>query len=62
MKIAHFILIGYQTWSPQAILVSDWSISKQIFSSETASGRFQRRKLKKIGQSETRIACGGHVW
>jgi hypothetical protein len=23
---------------------------------------FQRRKLKKIGQSETRIACGGHVW
>jgi hypothetical protein len=23
--------------------------------------RFQRRKFKKIGQSETRIACGGHV-
>jgi hypothetical protein len=23
--------------------------------------RFQRRILKKIGQSETRIACGGHV-
>jgi hypothetical protein len=23
--------------------------------------RFQRRRLKKIGQSETRIACGGHV-
>jgi hypothetical protein len=22
---------------------------------------FQRRKLLKIGQSETRIACGGHV-
>ena len=22
---------------------------------------FQRRRLKKIGQSETRIACGGHV-
>jgi hypothetical protein len=29
MKIAHFVLIGYQTWSPQAILVSDWSISKK---------------------------------
>ena len=28
MKIAHFVLIGYQTWPPQAILVSDWSISK----------------------------------
>jgi hypothetical protein len=23
--------------------------------------RFQRRIFKKIGQSETRIACGGHV-
>ena len=23
--------------------------------------RFQRR-FKKIGQSETRIACGGHAW
>ena len=24
--------------------------------------RFQRRRCLKIGQSETRIACGGHVW
>jgi hypothetical protein len=23
--------------------------------------RFQRRRFKKIGQSETRMACGGHV-
>jgi hypothetical protein len=23
--------------------------------------QFHRRRLKKIGQSETRIACGGHV-
>jgi hypothetical protein len=23
--------------------------------------RFQRRRFSKIGQSETRIACGGHV-
>ena len=23
--------------------------------------RFRRRRFKKIGQSETRIACGGHV-
>jgi hypothetical protein len=22
---------------------------------------FQRRRFEKIGQSETRIACGGHV-
>jgi hypothetical protein len=24
--------------------------------------RFQSRRFLKIGQSETRIACGGHVW
>ena len=29
MKIAHFVLIGQQTWPPHAILVSDWSISKK---------------------------------
>jgi hypothetical protein len=23
--------------------------------------RFQKRRFSKIGQSETRIACGGHV-
>ena len=23
---------------------------------------FQRKRFLKIGQSETRIACGGHVW
>jgi hypothetical protein len=26
------------------------------------SERFQRRKILKIGQSETRIACGGHAF
>ena len=36
IKIAHFVSIRYQTWPPQAILVSDWLISKKIFSSETA--------------------------
>jgi hypothetical protein len=29
MKIAHFVSIGLQIWPPQAILVSDWSISKK---------------------------------
>jgi hypothetical protein len=28
-KIAHFVLICLQTWSAQAILVSDWLISKK---------------------------------
>jgi hypothetical protein len=30
VKIAHFVLIHLQTWLPQAILVSDWSISKNL--------------------------------
>jgi hypothetical protein len=29
MKIAHFVPIGYLTWPPQAILLSDWLISKK---------------------------------
>jgi hypothetical protein len=28
IKIAHFVPIGEQTWPPQAIIVSDWLISK----------------------------------
>ena len=34
---SHFIvMIHYQTWPPQAILVSDWFIAEKIFSSEIA--------------------------
>jgi hypothetical protein len=32
IKIAHFVPIRYQTWPPQTVLVSDWLISKKIFS------------------------------
>jgi hypothetical protein len=34
--LANFIPIRLKTWPPYAILVSDWSISKKNFSSETA--------------------------
>ena len=30
IKSAHFVPIHWQTWPPQAILVSDWSISKNL--------------------------------
>jgi hypothetical protein len=30
INIVHFVLIQQQTWPPQAILVSDWSISKNL--------------------------------
>jgi hypothetical protein len=29
IKFAHFVPIRWQTWPPQAILVSDWLISKK---------------------------------
>jgi hypothetical protein len=32
IKITHLVLIRLQTWRPQTILVSDWLISKKIFS------------------------------
>ena len=35
IKIAHLVPIRLQTWSPQAILFSDWLISKKMVSSET---------------------------
>jgi hypothetical protein len=31
IKIAHIVPIRLQTWPPQAILVSDWSISRKSF-------------------------------
>ena len=36
IKIAHLVPIRWQTWPLQAVLVSDWLISKKIFSSEAA--------------------------
>jgi hypothetical protein len=75
MEIAHLVMIRYQIWPPQAILVSDWLISKKTFFSGTARPnelKFGRKHLWKvsirgkdfleINQSETRIACGGHVY
>jgi hypothetical protein len=48
IKIAHFVPIHLQTWPPQAVSVQ---LAKQ----------FQGRRFLEIDQSETRIACGGHV-
>jgi hypothetical protein len=35
INCSHFVPIRLQTWPPQAILVSDWLISKKKFFSET---------------------------
>jgi hypothetical protein len=40
MKIAHFIPIRWQTWSPQKILVSDWpKLTKAVVLNSFAHGR-----------------------
>ena len=36
IKFLHFVPFHQQIWPPRAILVSDWLLFKQIFSSETA--------------------------
>jgi hypothetical protein len=51
-----------QTWLPQAILDSDWSIFFKFFSSETAWPNKPKLDFLEINQSETRIACGGYVY
>jgi hypothetical protein len=51
INIAHFVSIRLQTWPPQAIIVSDWLISKKIFSSETAWP-----KESNLGRSSIKIA------
>jgi hypothetical protein len=49
IKIAHFVLIRYQTWPPQAILVSDWLISKKS------------SPLKHLGQNDSKLGIV-HPW
>jgi hypothetical protein len=90
IKIAHLFPIRWQTWPLQAILVSDWLISKKLSHLKPLSqmnrnlvgsilGRSsikndflpnfdsfgqvvtEEKILLEINQSETRIACDGHV-
>jgi hypothetical protein len=65
---SNIVLIHQQTLPPQAILVSDWPIFFKSLSIDTSyqvsvhlAKQFQRRRISKISQSETRISCGGHV-
>jgi hypothetical protein len=54
--IAHFVPIRLQTWPPQAILVSDWLISKKS-SPLKLLGQMDRNLVGSIlGRSSIKIA------
>jgi hypothetical protein len=56
LKIAYFVLIRYQTWLPQTILVSDWLISKKS-SPLKLLGQIDRSLVGRIlGRSFIKIA------
>jgi hypothetical protein len=63
--VSHFVPIHLQTWPPQAILVSDWLISKNLLFLPSFGSFGQAVSEEKIfleiNQSETRMACSGHV-
>ena len=48
-------------WDKMSNLYREPSIDASYQVSVHLAKWFQRRRFLKIGQSETRIACGGHV-
>jgi hypothetical protein len=49
-------------WNEMSTLYRGPPIDASYHVSDHLAKRFQRRRILKISQSETRIACGGHVW
>jgi hypothetical protein len=56
IKIAHFVPIHHQTWLPQAILVSDWLISKKSSSLKPPGQMNQNLVGSILGRSPIKIA------
>jgi hypothetical protein len=56
IKIAHLVPIHKQTWLPQAILVSDWLISKKSFPLKPLGQMNQNLVGSILGRSSINIA------
>ena len=48
VKIAYFVLICYQTWPPQAILASDWVITKKSSLKWSKESKYWKHPLLKL--------------
>jgi hypothetical protein len=53
--------VCYWNWNEMSTLYRGTPIDASYQVSDHLVKRFQRRRIKKISQSETRIACSGHV-
>jgi hypothetical protein len=51
----HILIFSSETPQPNELKLVSYQVSVYL------AKRFQRRRFKKIVQSETRIVCGGHV-
>jgi hypothetical protein len=61
--IFHILIFSSENPQPNELkLHRGPSINASYQVSVHLAKRFQRRRFLKIGQSETKIACGGHVW
>ena len=56
IKIAHFVPIHLQTWPPEAILVSDWLISKKSSPLKLPGQMNQNLVGSILGRSSIKIA------
>ena len=62
IKFLHFVPFRQQIWPPRAILVSDWLMFKQIFSSETAWPNGVKLGRKHLCKILYKTSSFGSIW
>jgi hypothetical protein len=60
IKLLHLVTFGQQTWSPRAILFSDWLLLKKS-SPPFGQAVSEEKIFFNSSHSETRIALGSHI-
>ena len=62
IKFLHFVPFHQQIWPPRAILVSDWLVFKNIFSSETAWQNGAKLGRKYLCKILYKASSFGSIW